>query len=401
MGENTDTRETLLTKREAAWRVNRHPRTIEHWVHTGRLRTAMDDGIKVYFRAEDVDQCVLRKPAPVKKEFAEFLTGDARAQFAAEARMRYENGTSIRQIATTLGTGEGTARNILAEAGVVFRASSHKTVYIYSLLDKQGQHKYVGHTVRDPEQRSWSHWADARSSKKRKCHKDVVEWLLTLDRRPDTRILEIVPYENRFAAEEKWTKNLLAQGAELLNCNAGAKQGLTERGREALDRRASTQSKRTYSTEARQEMSKRRQAWWDSLTEAERKTQAEKIKNAQRPLDDIAKERIGQASRDRWADSAKRADMIAKMRNARRSSAGREKIREAQKAKWEDPEYKKEQVSGLLKRYVCECGKESTPGAMSGHLRVSGHQLLLGEIGNSKTTKWRRTGSTIDLSQGG
>lgn len=388
--------ETLLTKREAAWRADRSIRQIEKWISQGRLPVAHHDGVRTWFRASDIDLALasLAMPTPVRPEISEYLTGEKRKRLAAEARRIYETGISARQVAVRLGLTEGVTRNILEEAGTKIRQQSgiDHPVFIYALLDQEERYRYVGQTKRDPERRSWAHWEEARRKSSMNDH--LRSWLLTLERRPDVRVLDKVPNSHRYKAEERWTLRLLAEGAELLNYCAGNSPKLTELGREMLAKRSrEPRPERKFSADARTEMSKRGTTAWAALSSGEREHRSQKIKESLAVPE--VREKIAESSRMRWADPVKRAELQAAMRNVKRSPRARENLSEAQRKKWENPEYR-EQMIKSLKRRICECGLETVTPAMARHLKATKHSLVDGgpEIGKSRTSKWRSSGST-------
>lgn len=97
------------------------------------------------------------------------------------------------------------------------------TVAIYALLDPGTRKpRYVGHSG-NPARRLKEHW------RRRDCEPYVQDnpkfsaWLRSLSSPPELQVLEVVPYEDRFAAEERHTDRLRQMpGTELLNIYAGA-----------------------------------------------------------------------------------------------------------------------------------------------------------------------------------
>ena len=105
---------------------------------------------------------------------------------------------------------------------MIAEASEPRTASVYVLLD-EGTRKirYVGQSVR-LRHRLAQHW----QRRKLAAHLNpaLAEWLRSLSAPPECQILQAVPYEQRFKAEEYWT-DLLREvpGIELLNISSGAR----------------------------------------------------------------------------------------------------------------------------------------------------------------------------------
>lgn len=103
------------------------------------------------------------------------------------------------------------------------RRREPETAAIYALLDPGTREpRYVGHSA-DPARRLKEHWRRRDYAPTVKDNPRFSEWLCSLDGPPCLRVIQEVPYEDRFAAEEFYTKALRsAPGVDLLNICAGA-----------------------------------------------------------------------------------------------------------------------------------------------------------------------------------
>ena len=89
---------------------------------------------------------------------------------------------------------------------------------IYVLLDYDGLPKYVGCSV-DPKTRVRLHF-----SSRFKKQTIVARWLQTLDEPPEFKIIQTVPFNRGFRAEELWTIALRSNPSiKLLNVHNGTK----------------------------------------------------------------------------------------------------------------------------------------------------------------------------------
>jgi GIY-YIG catalytic domain len=90
---------------------------------------------------------------------------------------------------------------------------------IYALLEPETRKiRYVGSTTNITD-RLRLHWSQRAWRKTR-----VAEWLRTLDEVPEFEILQVVPDEQRWMAEEYWTRLLMQiDPVDLLNAHPGTK----------------------------------------------------------------------------------------------------------------------------------------------------------------------------------
>lgn len=104
------------------------------------------------------------------------------------------------------------------------RRRAPQTVAIYALLEPETRKpRYVGHSG-NPERRLKEHWGRRAYEPYVQDNPKFSAWLRSLDRPPELHVLEVVPYGERFTAEERHTSRLRQMpGIELLNIYAGAK----------------------------------------------------------------------------------------------------------------------------------------------------------------------------------
>ena len=140
-----------------------------------------------------------------------------------------------------------------------------ETVAVYALLDaKSGLPRYVGHSA-DPARRLKEHWRRRDYAPYVKDNPRFSEWLCSLDGPPCLRVIQEVPYEDRFTAEEFYTKTLWSvPGVDLLNICAGAETADQTRAK----RRARMLGSKA-SAEARTKISAGVRAYFAQLPQAE------------------------------------------------------------------------------------------------------------------------------------
>lgn len=86
--------------------------------------------------------------------------------------------------------------------------------HVYCLMDDEGAVRYVG-VSHDPEARVRAHW-NARKQKPT----EFAEWLEARGI-PAYRVVEDVPFAQRFEAEHRWITHYREQGAQLFNMSDG------------------------------------------------------------------------------------------------------------------------------------------------------------------------------------
>lgn len=95
-----------------------------------------------------------------------------------------------------------------------------REVSIYVLRDADGSPVYVGQTT-NVKRRLWHHWRKNRfpdtASDRR-----LDQWLVSLTEKPTLDVIEVVPYEIRFAVEREWMLALRVAGYDLLNIATGS-----------------------------------------------------------------------------------------------------------------------------------------------------------------------------------
>ncbi|CAL9379521.1 hypothetical protein [Streptomyces sp. enrichment culture] len=103
--------------------------------------------------------------------------------------------------------------------------NSDRVSYIYCLIDTDGRPKYIGQTSRPLDGckgRASVHYRHRFLDDDRR-NPRLNAWLRTLDRAPETVVLEVVPYEQRFKVEAAWTRCFRwALGDQIFNINTGA-----------------------------------------------------------------------------------------------------------------------------------------------------------------------------------
>ena len=99
--------------------------------------------------------------------------------------------------------------------------NAHVVAYVYALLDENTHHiRYVG-CSKDARLRARQHWNDRMKVADR--NGPLCAWLCSLSTAPAYVVLQVVPWEERFAAERYWTDLLKqAPGIDLLNIYSGS-----------------------------------------------------------------------------------------------------------------------------------------------------------------------------------
>lgn len=121
-----------------------------------------------------------------------------------------------------------------------------RTVSIYALLDERRQIRYVGSSF-NVKERVGHHWSYRNTEDRYGRNPRFCTWLRSLNERPEYEILQVVPSEERFAAEKHWT-DLLRQvpGVELFNIASGSTPA-----RESVEKAAASQRGKVVSAKTR------------------------------------------------------------------------------------------------------------------------------------------------------
>ncbi len=100
-------------------------------------------------------------------------------------------------------------------------APAPRPVKIYELIDPgDGKARWIGSSL-NPEHRAWQHWNDARLGYTRS-NQLLYEWLISLDKPPESRVLDEVREEDRWQAEAEWTRRYLGKAdCQLFNIMKG------------------------------------------------------------------------------------------------------------------------------------------------------------------------------------
>ena len=148
----------------------------------------------------------------------------------------------------------------------------------------------------------------------------LAEWLRSLSAPPEHLVLQVVPFEQRFKAEERWTDLLreVPGVADLLNISSGARMSPA-----SLAKKGAVTAALWQTDEYRTKVTEARKAMWQRPEHRAKMHAAMKRRvispEARANMSAALKGRkdIGETSRRMWADPIKR-----------------EQIREAQRAAW-------------------------------------------------------------------